>query len=73
MNIKNDYELSVWKDVWYSPEGGVGSYREERVAIIATDNMVSQNRAHSIKLNRKNNGEVTLSFSMYSKYTDMIS
>jgi hypothetical protein len=71
--LKGRYELSVWQDVMAAPSGGKHYMSEERVAIIASDSMVSQNRAHKIKLQRKNNGEVNLSFSLYTKYVDMIS
>ena len=57
--LNGKYELSIWKDTWYNPPNGAPAhFREEKIAIIATDSMLSQNRAHQIKLLRKTNGEV---------------
>ena len=70
--LEKKYELSIWKDTWKPQPSGQPVYEEERIAIIATDKMMSQHRAHQIKLLRKANGEVTLSFNLYASYVDMI-
>lgn len=70
--LEKKYELSIWKDTWKPQPSGQPVYEEERIAIIATDKMMSQHRAHQIKLLRKANGEVTLNFNLYASYVDMI-
>jgi hypothetical protein len=56
------YELSLWQD---DPNFG-----ERRVCILASEIMDSPAKAFNISLNRKTNGEKTLTFSILAKYYD---
>jgi uncharacterized protein (DUF1015 family) len=47
--------------------------KEERIAIIGSHNMRSQNKAIEPKLTRNINGSISFSFYMYTKYIDNIS
>ena len=58
--LKRPYELSVWDQI---PE-------EKKIAIIGSDTMSSPIRAVDPILTRKTNGEVKLSFKMYTKFFD---
>ena len=58
---KKIYELSLWDD---GPDG------EVRRCTIASNTMSSPARAFNINLNKKANGEKTLTFSIYAKYFD---
>jgi hypothetical protein len=58
---KKIYELSLWDD---GPDG------EVRRCTIASNTMSSPARAFNINLNKKTNGEKTLTFSIYAKYFD---
>lgn len=63
MNFENKiYELSLWDD-------GPGN-EEIRRCVIASHTMSSPARAFNINLNKKTNGEKTLTFSIYAKYFD---
>lgn len=55
------YELSVWDDMSNTPY---------KLFTIASDTMESPAAAYNIVLNRKVNGEISLTFSMAAKYFD---
>lgn len=63
MDFENKiYELSLWDD---GPDN-----EEIRRCVIASHTMSSPARAFNINLNKKTNGEKTLTFSVYAKYFD---
>jgi hypothetical protein len=65
--IKKPYELSVWRDEWSSE-----SFDEQRLVVIGSDKMLSQNRAVELKLKENTNGSNELSFKLYYTYEDHI-
>lgn len=71
--LKKPYELSIWQDVQVGKEGHTQSMQEERVAIIGTHTMKSQNKAINPILTRNINGNVKFTFEIMSKYIDTIS
>ena len=80
--IQQEYELSIWKDVWAKPtlfdENGNVKYTlngedvldEEKSAILSTDNMVFDGKATNIIFKTKINGTHELTFDLPSKYID---
>lgn len=65
------YEISVWEDQLISTEGPEYSYfKENKVAIIAANDMVSKYGAFNTQFIEKINGEKTLIFSLYYSLFD---
>lgn len=72
------YELSIWEDVLVTSDSSADStntvnsyYKENKIAIIGSNNMTSEDRAMNPILTKKVNGEITLSFEMVHKYFDI--
>ena len=61
------YEISIWNDVY---DSSLNRYKEEKIAIIGSDSMTSQNRALEPQLKQNVNGINTLTFYMYYDYID---
>ena len=75
--LKKAYELSIWQDIQIEQKDtttNIITYtmEEERVAIIGSHKMKSQNKALEPKLTRNINGNVTFTFSMFTEYLDNI-
>ena len=66
---KRPYELSLWEDV-VSVDDGVITTSEKRLATIGSHTSTSPIAAFDILLNRKINGEKTLTFSISASYYD---
>lgn len=67
MFLTKPYEISVWDDIWSSTEH---KFVEQRITVIGTNDMVSQNKVIEPILTRNINGVKKLSFKMYKKYID---
>lgn len=63
----NKYEISVWNDTY---DNTLNRYIEEKLVIIGSNNMTSQNRATSPSLKSNVNGTNVLTFTMYYDYID---
>lgn len=61
------YEISVWNDVY---DSSLNRFVEEKIAVIGTDSMTSQNRALEPNLKSNVNGTNIFSFYMYYDYID---
>ena len=68
-SLKQPYEISVWDDVWDEENK---KYVEQRVAIIGSNTMTSQNRVLEPKLTRNVNGTKKLEFKMCKRYKDNV-
>ena len=63
------YEISVWEDKLIQDGNGY-KFIENKIAIIGSDTMVGMNKVYDPVLNKKINGEKTLTFSLKYKYLD---
>ena len=73
-NYKESFEMSELAD-WLeenknNPYTIIQFYKEIKLCIIGSDNMTSNVRAFSPKLNRKINGEVSLTFQIQNRFYD---
>ena len=80
--ILNEYELSIWKDVWARPTlldekgnvlytlNGSDVLDEEKSAILSTDNFTFPGKAINIIFKTKINGTHELTFDLPGKYVD---
>lgn len=66
-NLHSHYEVSVWRDIWKN-----GKFQEQRVCVIGSDQMLSQNKLIEPSLVRNVNGQKSFSFKMYKQYIDSI-
>ena len=57
--LKKPYEISVWDDTWDSAQK---KFVEERICIIGSNKMTTQNRVLNPKLTRNANGSKKFSF-----------
>ena len=63
----NKYEISVWNDTY---DNTLNRYVEEKLIVIGSNTMTSQNRATSLSLKSNVNGTNVLTFTMYYDYID---
>ena len=63
----NKYEISVWNDVY---DSSLERYVEEKLIVIGSDTMTSQNRALEPNLKSNINGTNIFSFYLYYSYID---
>lgn len=73
-NYKESFEISELTD-WLEENKGspytiIQFYKEIKLCVIGSDNMTSNARAFSPKLNRKINGEVSLTFQIQNRFYD---
>ena len=67
------YELSIWEDELVEDvfqDEPISYYKENKIAIIASNDLKGPNTAYNIVLKKNKNGEKTLSFSIKHKYFD---
>jgi len=64
--VNQEYELSLWQDRYAAD----GTKTEERLCILADNNMTSLIRATNIVFKKQINGTKNLSFSIYTHYLD---
>ena len=67
-NLVKPYKLAVYTDKM----GSDGTFVEERICIIGSDQMTFQGRALDLQLTRNINGQNKLTFKMYKRYTDIV-
>ena len=67
--LRKPYEISIWED-YLETSNGISYYKENRIAVIGSDTMTTQNRVYSPVLQESVNGEKTLTFSLRHKYFD---
>lgn len=68
---KDKYEISVWEDVVVAATDKVPAhFEEEKIGIIGSNTMTSQNRAIQPCLVNNVNGTSTLTFKLYYEYID---
>ena len=67
--LKKPYEISIWED-YLETFNGINYYKENRIAVIGSNTMTTQNRVYSPVLQESVNGEATLTFSLRYKYFD---
>jgi hypothetical protein len=65
--LKKPYELSLWREVW---DDDNQYFDEQKISVIGSDDMVSQDRAIEPVLTRNVNGSKKLTFKMYKQYVD---
>ena len=68
-NIK-PYEISIWEDIPTVDENGNSYFKEEKVAIIGSDQLTAQHRCINPIFTENINGSETLTFTMYTNYFD---
>ena len=68
--LKKPYEISVWEDELVTLENGESYYKEKKLAIIGSNEMVSPSRVINPILKVNVNGEKTLTFSIEFRYYD---
>ena len=68
--LKKPYEISVWEDELVTLEDGRSYYKEKKVAVIGSDDMVSLNKVTEPTLKENVSGELTLTFSLPFRYFD---
>lgn len=67
------YELSIWEDELVEDifqDEPISYYKENKIAIIASNDLKGPNTAYNIVLKKNKNGEKTLSFSIKYRYFD---
>ena len=64
--VNQEYELSLWQDRYAAD----GTKTEERLCILADNNMTSLIRATNITFTKQINGTKTLNFAIYTHYLD---
>ena len=64
------YELSVWEEELDRQQG---NYKENKIAVIASNTLDIPEAAHSLILHKNVNGETTLTFSIQYRYFDPVS
>ena len=67
--MKPKYEISVWEDVFSQEDN---CFHEQKIIIIGSDTMTSQNRAREPKMINNINGTNKFSFNLYYSYIDTI-
>ena len=63
------YEISIWEDQYDTTNN---CFSEQKIVIIGSDKLTSQNRVFNPVLTKNVNGTKTLSFSVYYQYRDNI-
>ena len=67
-NLIKPYEIAIYTD----KVGDSGTFEEERICIIGSDQMTFQGRALEPELTRNVNGQNKLTFKMYKHYVDVV-
>ena len=67
--LRKPYEISIWGEHLETSEG-VSYYKENKIAVIGSNTMATQNRVYSPVLHENVNGETTLTFSLKYRYFD---
>lgn len=72
--LKKNYEISIWRDIWTEGVGGegLGSYIEDKLAVIGAHDMQSPFRALEPALTSKTTGETTFTFKMHKTCIDPV-
>lgn len=68
--LKKPYEIAVYEDLWVVDANGIGSFKEQRIAVIGSDKMDYLGRAFEPNLTTNVNGTKNFSFKLYRYFYD---